>query len=654
MDKTSEDKDKDNTTKSKKEKKPKGPIRFEAIIPFFLFVGLVYAYFTLFFDGHLRKGLEFAGTMIHGAEVNIADIDSSFWGAYFQMEGLEITDKEKPEQNLIQVAKIRFELSWDALLRAKFVVNDATIEEIMAYAPRKKAGRIVPVEEKAESGTNKTLQEVESKVLEQSKEQFNENVLGDVASIVGGTDPSEQLKNMQADLKSDARIKELENSLKEKEKVWKERINKLPQKAEIDKLIARSKQLKFDTRNPKQFAEDLKEMDKILKEGDKIVKNFNEASSSLKNDVNSFNTDMKGLDELIKQDINDLQKRLKIPSINVSDFSKGLFGRMINEKLGKYAKYVALAREYMPPKKSETQKSEENQPVAPKSRQVGKSFVFPKKKAYPLFWLKQAKISSKESDSEFSGNISGEIQNATTQPILLGKPMTIDIKGDFPKQGILGLTTNIVVDHTTESPYEKIETTIEQYPLGSQKLSDSNDVKLIIKSATGQMRLSGISRDEKIHFLVKNKFSNVNYEIDSKTELVKDVLINVTSDLPALTVDAEASGPLSQLKWKIKSNLGNELSKGFKKELKAKVDAAKKQLNEFVNNRIKGEKDKLMGQFNNIKGGIDSQINSKKGELDKAKNQAKNEMDNKKKSSDQGVKKEAKKAEKKLKKLLGF
>ena len=651
----------DNTTqekstdkKKKKAKKPKGPIRFEAIIPLCIFVALTYAYFTLFFDSHLRKGLEFAGTMVHGAEVNIADIDSSFWGAYFQMTGLQVTDKEQPERNLVQIEKIRFELSWDALLRAKFVVNDATIEDIMAYAPRKKPGRIVPKEE-AESGPNETLQKVEESVLAQSKEQFNENVLGDVANVVGGTDPSAQLQQMQADLKSDAKIKELEKALNEKEKVWKERINKLPQKPQIDALVARSQKLKFDTKNPRQFAKDVKEMDKIIKEGDKIVKDFNTASKSLTNDVNGFNKDMKSLDEMVKQDIKDLQKRLKIPSINVSDFSKGLFGRMVNEKLGKYKKYMVMAREYMPPKKTAEDKAQEKSAqVAPQKRSGGRNFKFPKKKAYPLFWLQKASISSREGTSEFSGNVSGEIKNATTQPILLGKPMTVDIEGDFPKKGIMGFKTNIVVDHTTDSPYEKLETTIQEYPLGSQKLSDSQDVKLIINEAKGSMKLNGISRDEKIHFLVKNKFTDVKYDIDSKSGLVKDVLTNVTTGMPALLVSADASGPWDGLKWKIKSNLGNELSKGFKRELKAKVDEAKKKLNSFVNDKIKGKKDKLTGKFNNIKGGIDKQVNAKKKDLNKAKNQAKNNMNKKKKSSNKGVKKEAKKAEKKLKKLLGF
>ena len=44
------------------QRKRKGPIRFEAIVPIAIIVGLVAAYFVLFFDMHLRMGIEYAAT----------------------------------------------------------------------------------------------------------------------------------------------------------------------------------------------------------------------------------------------------------------------------------------------------------------------------------------------------------------------------------------------------------------------------------------------------------------------------------------------------------------------------------------------------------------------------------------------------------------
>ena len=51
------------------EKKPKkkGPIRFEAVLPFTIIVLVVWAYFFFFFDNHLRAGMEYFGTNANGA-----------------------------------------------------------------------------------------------------------------------------------------------------------------------------------------------------------------------------------------------------------------------------------------------------------------------------------------------------------------------------------------------------------------------------------------------------------------------------------------------------------------------------------------------------------------------------------------------------------
>lgn len=647
-------------TKSDDKKKPKakGPIRFEAILPVGIILTLIYLYFAMFFDGHLRRLLEFTGTSIHGAEVNIEKIESSFWGGYFRLIGLQITDKSEPSRNLIQIQRMNFELVWDALLRAKFVVKEASIDNIMAHSPRKRPGRVIPPKP-PKSGKNQTLQQVESQFIEQTKDQFNDNVLGDVASILEGSDPASQLKQIQADLKAEAKVKELENALNEKKKAWDERINNLPQKPQIDALVERSKLLKFNSKNPKQFANDVKELEKILKEGDKIVKEFNSASSSLKSDVQGFNNDFKSLDDLIKQDIKDLQTRLKIPSINVADFSEGLFGRVINENLGKYKKYIDLARQHMPEKKDKSASStDENQAekkieIKPRSRSEGEDFSFPKAKAYPTFWLQLARITSKEDMSEYSGNLGGEIRHLSTQPFVVGIPMTIDIQGNFPKQEVMGLQATIVVDHTTEDAYEKFDFAVGSYPVNRYSLSKSSDVKLAITGAKGSTNITGISRGDNLHFSLENKFQDVAYDIDAKSKTVKEILTNITNDIPYVNLNAKASGPWRKLSWSIRSNLGDELSRGFKKQLQAKIDDAKKQLDQFVNSRIQAERDKLTGQYNEIKNSFEAQVASKKKELDSAKKQAETQMNKQKSAPKAALKEEGKKVEKQLKKLFG-
>jgi hypothetical protein len=57
------------TTSEPKKVKAKGPIRFEAIIPVAILSGVTFGYFSLYFDLHMKKGIEYVATMANGAEV---------------------------------------------------------------------------------------------------------------------------------------------------------------------------------------------------------------------------------------------------------------------------------------------------------------------------------------------------------------------------------------------------------------------------------------------------------------------------------------------------------------------------------------------------------------------------------------------------------
>ena len=74
-----------DTTKQKttdtKPKKSKGPIRWEAITPFLIFMVLIGVYFTLFFDSNMKNLIEFVGYKALGAEVNVAHFETSFKNA---------------------------------------------------------------------------------------------------------------------------------------------------------------------------------------------------------------------------------------------------------------------------------------------------------------------------------------------------------------------------------------------------------------------------------------------------------------------------------------------------------------------------------------------------------------------------------------------
>lgn len=600
------------SSKEEKPKKPKGPIRVEAIGTIVIIAVLMGLYGKFFFDSHLRKGMEWTATYVHGAEVNIDSIKTSVFGGSFSLRGLQVTDKKKPENNMVEIGEINFGFLWDALLRAKFVVDEASILNIQVQSPRKSPGHIVPQDEYKEE--SKALAKLEESVLEQSKEELQGNALGDVAEVLGGADPKDQIKNIQGELKAEKKIKELEEGLKGKEEEWKKRIDGMDHKQQLDRVTAKAKAIKFDKKKPWKS---LKEYKAVAKEAKTVFNEYKSISKDLKNDVKTYSGAMGQIDDLVKQDMNDIQKRFNIPNLDFKDFSKGLFGKLFQEKVKDIYKYMEIAKEYMPPKKDGKKEG-----LVPQKRGEGKDYKFTVKNGYPLFWLKKGRISSKASESEFSGDIDGQIVDVTSDPQFLGKPAVITVKGNFPKQNINGLDAKAVLDHTKDIPVQTLEAKVDSFPVAGRSLSDSEKVKFAIKEAKGEANLNAKVVGDKVNINLINWFNSVAYDVDAKNKTVKETLTSVVNGIPRFQVKARATGTWKDLDWGISSSLGKQLASGVKGQVKAKVDEAKKKARSLIDDKIGPKKKELAAKFDGLKNKMNGLLDSKKKEVEGAKDKA--------------------------------
>jgi uncharacterized protein (TIGR03545 family) len=315
-------------------------------------------------------------------------------------------------------------------------------------------------------------------------------------------------------------------------------------------------------------------------------------------------------------------------------------------------KYAEMARHYMPPKKTAAEKqAAKDERIVPPKRGQGKNFRYPITTGYPLFWLKHAVISSELGQSEFSGNVKGEIKDLTTDPVFIQKPTLILAQGDFPTQGIKGLDAKITIDHTKEQARESMVVSIASFPVGENKLSDSPDVRLALAQATGSSVLNATLVDQTITVDIKNNFNDLKYDLEAKNKIVKEIIDNILKDIPTVSLNAKVVGSFSDFDVNINSNLGDELAKGFQKQLQAKIDEAKAQLRKMIDERIGAEKNKLKAEMDKTIGGLTKELDGKKAEVDKTVSDAKKSADGGKNSG--GQKKLEQEGKKLLKGLFG-
>lgn len=661
-------------TTEQKNIKSKGPIRWSAVVPFTIFCVLVFIYFHFFFDHNVRKAMEWGGYKAMGAEVNIANFETSFLKASMRIQGIEFTDAEKPTQNSIEIGDIRFGMSWDALLRAKILVNEAVIENIQFATARKRPGKVAPPEP-PKTGPGFLEQEAErlkQEALAKAQQEYANNMLGDLAAILGGADAQAQLGKIEGTLESKKKAQALEAEIKAKQKYWDEKFKALPQGKDIQALNDRLNKIKYkDFKTPQELQSSLQELDAVIKQGDAYYKQIDSSGKELQTDLKKMEADIKSLDALIKADIKALETRFRIPSINTKDLTRALFNRYLGKYMTKINRYRAMAEKYIPPKYLKKGQAEADEvAIQPHPREVGISYEFGRKNSYPLIWVKKAAISSQAGMSPKAGNIRGEILDITTHQALVGRPTVASLRGDFPADQIKDVLLKLTLDNTKADSLVTYQMGVGSYPIQGTELVNSPDVQIALANATGKLNIEGslkALRDFKMN--LSNQFTTANFEVSAKDKNISDILKGTFASLPVITLSGSASGYLPSISFDVTSNIGSELERGLRKQVEAKIAEARKQIEEYVNKEITKNREAIDKQIKLLRDQFDAeikkaeaQLNAQKKQVEEKTNQAKKDAENqankaKKDAEDQAKKqleKEGKKTVEDLKKKFGL
>lgn len=584
--------------------KKQGPIRFEAIVPLLIVVGLIALYFTLFFDTHLRRGIEYAATRANGAEVNIGRLHASVFSASVLIGDVQLTDPGQPQRNRLQIGEMRFRMLWDALLRGKVMIDEAAIEDVQIDTPRQSAGYVLPPEPEDE-GPSAT-----DKMLAQMKEEFSGNVVGDLAAVAAGASPAGQLQVAGAELKSSAYLDALQKSLDETEQQWQARLAALPGKDDFSALRGRLSQVKLkDFQDVTQVQASLKELAAIRSDFDAKSRPVGEAGSKLMGDMGTLRGSFAEVSKLAREDARALQARLRLPSLDAATLSRALFGMDVLGKLQQARGYMEQARQYIPAKGAQQQAR-----PAPKRIHKGRDYAFGHPRGYPSFWLRRALLTSRLSGGS---GLSGEIRDVATDQALVGRPLVATIKGDFPQQGVTAIKAELVIDHRTSEPVERLELGVGRYAVAGRTLVDSPSVTLGFAKAAAAASFAAELRGESVDMRLSNRFNEVAFESTAQSAVVREMMAASLAGLNTVNLDARVRGSWSDLDWRLSTDLADALARGMKRYLQGKMDAARKRIEETVERQIGEQRQRLLARQGELESRFKSALAERQAQVDK-------------------------------------
>ena len=582
-------------------------LRLRWMISLLVVGALVTVYVIFFLDSHLRRGVQWAGTYIYGAEINVEELDISFSQGRFVLKNLQLTDKANPLRNLIQLEEVELQFVRDALWRKKLVVNHSTVGGIQILAPREKEGKVLA------SGSNSAF-------------SFLDGSKGGATQWIQALDnPGELVKMKETPLKSDEQVAELKKSLKEKEKKWSAQLKEVPK---LEENINKAKKIRFD----KDPLKALKEAKSLYLDSRKELKSHKKIYNRIREEIKGLKSAFNRLEASAQEDVEKLKKDLKAPpNLTLLALSTYLFGSLIQQSVAVIRGYMEMARQYMPPPTPEgvakggsssgaspeegltegsaekgflesavNEKSKNGSLTQKVSPGQGKNIAFPITH-YPVFWIKEVQLSSQVGDSA-SESVVGEIKDVTSHPGLVGRPALLRLRGDFPKQSIMGVLVEVTVDHTTSRPSEKLEVHVDSYPVGVQELVKQKHLRLRLTEATGLTRLKAHFEGEMMDVQIENRFKDFLYEMESSSETVKRIVSEALKDTSQIYINGGASGKnWEELKWNFDSNLSKILSESFRDQMERKLKESHLKLKEHIYKKTKAHKRELLKELNKIK-----------------------------------------------------
>ncbi len=562
------------------------------------------------------------------------------------------------------------------------------VEQIEIGTKRPYPGKVMPPKPPEPKKTSPSEMEKEAAKVGKAaagsvKAKYQNNVLGDIAAVLGGGSSDDQMKNIEGSLQSKKRLDTFQKDFADKQKKWEEKIKALPQSKEIEAIGARLSKVKTSNfKNPQELMDSLKEIDSVLKDADSKYKQVTSTANEINADLNATQASYKEIDSLIKKDIEDLQSHFRIPKIDSKSLVMGILQQYMAPYMSRIQNYRDMAEKYVPPNLMKkvpgstankqakadaansanlADKKDEEPPInmQPRPRAKGVSYEFGRKNSYPMFWIKKIAVSSKAGASPTAGDMSGQITDITSNQLLTGKPTLALFEGSFPGLEVTGVHTKVSIDNRKEDSLIVFDFNVASYGIEGRDMVASDDAKVSFKKATGSIKSHGdLIALTKVNMKFDNDISKIDYEISAKNEILNDILKETFKGIPVVSINAKANGDLPDFALDIESNIGVELEKGFNKQINKKVEETKAKFNAAIDQAIGKQKAEVESQINKSKAQIDGEVKKVTDQITKEKSKAEKQADGAKKDSERQAQKQVdqqgQKALDEMKKRLGL
>jgi uncharacterized protein (TIGR03545 family) len=498
--------------------------------------------------------------------VELADADLKLFPLGLTLEGLAVTNPDKPMENIAEISRTALLLDPLQLLRRKVIVEEMSLAGIRMNTARRTSGAV------------QTPKPIEPQPAPKKPS----------AAFCGGIslpafDTLDVGKILAAEkLESLEMIQKLQNELKGENNSWQKRLQELPGKEKFDDYRSRIEKLKSGSGGLGGGL--LGSVGGLTSLQQEIQTDLDR----LKNAQKQFDQLKTGLGSQLQQaaaaplkDVERLKQKYALSPQGLDNMGKLVLGQKLCGGLQKATDWYERVKFVLESSPTKGEKEKKEKEVRPQ-RGVGTYVRFKEYTPLPDFLIRRARASFVIE----AGELSGKIENITPDQDILGRPLTFIFSGEKLKQLQALKLEGSINRINPNAPVDQIALHLKEYKVRNAALSQSADLPVTIKEGLADM-----------DFQAKLEGSNLNGNLTAGVKSASlavgegaakgPVLVAIGSALTKLSgfnARVDVSGPLNDYTIRLSSDLDQALKSAagrmiqqqaekFEKELKGAVVA---------------------------------------------------------------------------------
>ena len=564
------------TDKEKNEKKKPGlGPRWSYIITRGLVVALVWAFFAYVFDPLIRFGSVQSAQSVAVAKVDVEQFSTEFFPPRLHIGRVAVANHKDPMTNLLEFESLTGEVDGFALMKKSYILNKAVITGLRWGTERAESGQLddqkVP-DEKAQSGKSELLGKLEDAGKEWAKGLLNR------ASMK--YDP----KNLETYVLAD----QFENE-------WKTDFDDL--ELRVDDIEARVKQLKqlFDgaKRDPLR---NLAKLDQIVKDGLRLKEQLKIVRSDVGRLPPKAQQDLNTLNGARQRDTDRIQREVKDLVLNEDKLSEFLLGPELHYK-------VAQAMSWLRWTDDRVDRVKSTKPV----RTRGEDILFTDRNPLPRFLARLVDVSGQGEIAGDQLTIQGTISDVTDNPALHGKPTIVRLEGN----GEASVKLHATIDRTQELPSNELNLSYSLPHATDDSLGDDDTFAVIVHAASTEWTINLRTLDKDLIGTIVLRQKPVRLEAELKAgadERLRQVLEASVASVDEIQATVTLAGTVNDPKWKLRTTLGRQISRGVQRGMNEALSAEKNKLVAKLDGELKGRQEQFLGKLNGRYGDLSQQL----------------------------------------------